>query len=248
MYVEEKNHSWCTSSNANDQRAITIECAFDKTEPYTMNDKVYARLIELCTDICKRYSKKKLLWLDDKDKSLNYTPTADEMIITVHRRFANKSCLGNWLYAKLDDIATKVTAALGTIPKVPTIPSEKVAWYRVRKTWSDGKSQLGAYKVLDNAKAYADKNPDYSVFDSNGNKIYPAENTPSYKCPFLVKVAIPNLNIRKDAGTNYAKAEYYMGIGVFTITEMKSGSSSTKGCGKLKSGAGWISLDFCTIL
>ena len=36
MYVEEKNRSWCTSSNANDQRAITIECASDKTEPYTM--------------------------------------------------------------------------------------------------------------------------------------------------------------------------------------------------------------------
>ncbi len=85
MYVEEKNRSWCTSSKANDQRAITIECASDKTEPYTMNDKVYERLIELCTDICKRYGKKKRLWFADKDKSLNYTPATDEMIITVHR-------------------------------------------------------------------------------------------------------------------------------------------------------------------
>ena len=33
LYVEEKNRSWCTSSNANDQRAITIECASDTTEP-----------------------------------------------------------------------------------------------------------------------------------------------------------------------------------------------------------------------
>ena len=34
MYVEEKNRSWCSSSNANDQRAITIECASDATHPY----------------------------------------------------------------------------------------------------------------------------------------------------------------------------------------------------------------------
>lgn len=73
LYVEEKNRSWCTSSNANDQRAITIECASDTTEPYTMNNTVYETLIKLCTDICKRNGKKKLLWFADKDKSLNYT-------------------------------------------------------------------------------------------------------------------------------------------------------------------------------
>lgn len=114
MYVEEKNRSWCTSSNANDQRAVTIECASETSEPYEMNDKVYATLIRLCTDICKRNGKKKLLWFADKDKSLNYTPAADEMLITVHRWFANKSCPGNWLYARLGDVAAKVTAALGT--------------------------------------------------------------------------------------------------------------------------------------
>ena len=85
MYVEEKNRSWCSSSNANDQRAITIECASDTTEPYAMNDKVYDTLIKLCVDICKRNGKKKLLWFADKDKSLNYNPAADEMVITVHR-------------------------------------------------------------------------------------------------------------------------------------------------------------------
>ena len=113
LYVEEKNRSWCTSSNANDQRAITIECASDKVEPYTMNDKVYATLITLCTDICQRNGKKKLLWFADKDKTLNYTPAADEMVITVHRWFANKSCPGEWLYSRLSDLAAKVTANLG---------------------------------------------------------------------------------------------------------------------------------------
>jgi hypothetical protein len=45
--------------------------------------------------------------------------------------------------------------------------------YRVRKSWDDAKSQVGAYKVLENAKAECDKNPGYSVFDEKGNKVYP---------------------------------------------------------------------------
>lgn len=139
LCVEEKNRSWCSSSNANDQRAITIECASDRSEPYAMNDKVYASLISLCTDICKRNGKKKLLWLGDKNKTLNYAPKSDEMVITVHRWFANKSCPGNWLYARLGDLAAKVTANLGgnTSPADGTL-------YRV---------QVGAYKNKANADA-----------------------------------------------------------------------------------------------
>ena len=113
LCVEEKNRSWCSSSNANDQRAITIECASDMNAPYAMNDKVYATLINLCTDICKRNGKKKLLWFADKDKTLNYNPSSDEMVLSVHRWFANKSCPGDWLYNRLGDLASKVTAALG---------------------------------------------------------------------------------------------------------------------------------------
>lgn len=113
LCVEEKNRSWCSSSNANDQRAVTIECASDMNEPYAMNSAVYDSLVKLCIDICKRNGKKKLLWLGDKNKTLNYAPAADEMVLTVHRWFANKSCPGNWLYARLGDLAAKVTAALG---------------------------------------------------------------------------------------------------------------------------------------
>ena len=113
LYVEEKNRSWCTSSSANDQRAVTIECASDTSSPYRMNDVVYQTLVGLCTDICRRNGKKKLLWFGDKNKTLNYSPAADEMIITVHRWFANKSCPGDWLYSRLGDLANKVTAELG---------------------------------------------------------------------------------------------------------------------------------------
>ena len=125
MYVEEKNRSWCSSSNSNDQRAVTIECASDTKSPYAFKDVVYQTLIKLCVDICKRNGKKKLLWLGDKTKTLNYSPKADEMVLTVHRWFANKSCPGDWLYARLGDLASKVTASLADSSK-PAASTGKV--------------------------------------------------------------------------------------------------------------------------
>lgn len=131
MYVEERNRSWCSSSNANDQRAVTIECASDTTEPYAFKDVVYQTLIKLCVDICKRNGKTKLLWLGDKTKTLGYNPKSDEMVLTVHRWFANKSCPGNWMYARMGVLAEKVTAQLGgevkpTQPTQPTTGTVKI--------------------------------------------------------------------------------------------------------------------------
>ncbi|MGN0422065.1 MAG: mannosyl-glycoprotein endo-beta-N-acetylglucosamidase, partial [Lachnospiraceae bacterium] len=126
-----------------------------------------------------------------------------------------------------------------------------VKYYRVRKSWEDAASQLGAYTVLANAKAMADKHPGYEVYDWNGKQVYSeaAEGTESRMtnadCPFMVKVSIPDLNIRKGAGTNTAKTGQYTGVGVFTILEVKDGKGSDKGWGRLKSGTGWISLDYC---
>ena len=250
MYVEEKNRSWCSSSSANDQRAVTIECASDTTEPYAFKDVVYQTLIKLCVDICKRNGKKKLLWLGDKDKTLSYEPKSDEMVLTVHRWFANKSCPGSWMYARMGDLAAKVTAQLGggASEDTETEYPEKLTegYYRVRKAWSDSKSQKGAYKILSNAKKCADANPGYSVFDNNGVNIY-TPNTSTQVAPdvpFTVKVSISDLNIRKGPGTDYAKTGKFTGKGVFTIVEVKSGKGSTAGWGRLKSGAGWISLDY----
>ena len=426
LYVEEKNRSWCSSSNANDQRAITIECASDTTEPYAFRDVVYQKLIKLCVDICKRNGKNKLIWFGDKDKTLAYTPKAGEMILTVHRWFANKSCPGNWMYTRMGDLATKVTAQLsgesssdcgtstaGTqstvlknlseadaIKKVGPLftadmkkssilasvslaqfilesgygkselaqnannvfgmkkslsgntwsgstwdgksvytkktqeqnadgsyvtitadfrkyscvedsiadhsayllgamngskaryaglkgctnykkavqiiknggyatsltyveklcsiierwnltqydtagsaQTDNVVWYRVRKSWPDAASQKGAFKILSNAKKCADENPGYSVFDDNGKVVYTVKGA-TFSLPYLVKVSITDLNIRKGPGTNYARTGKYTGIGIFTIVEEMPGQGSSAGWGRLKSGAGWISLDY----
>lgn len=151
LCVEEKNRSWCSSNKANDQRAITIECASDKSEPYAMNSKVYASLINLCVDICKRYNKKKLIWFGDKTKTLNYSPKSDEMVLTVHRWFANKSCPGNWLYSRMGELAAEVTKRLGgTTTETPTTPTTKPSGtlYRV---------QTGAFSKKGNADALVAK-------------------------------------------------------------------------------------------
>lgn len=112
LVVDECNRSWCSSSNANDQRAVTIECASDMSHPYAMTNAVYEKLIALCVDICRRNGKTKLLWFNDKNTALNYSPKSNEMVLTVHRWFANKSCPGDWLYSRLGDVANRVTAQL----------------------------------------------------------------------------------------------------------------------------------------
>lgn len=180
LCVDEGNRSWCSSSGANDQRAVTIECSSDTTAPYAMTDAVYASLIALCTDICKRNGKKKLLWFADKDKTLAYEPAADEMVITVHRWFANKSCPGDWLYNRLGDLAAKVTVNLGgsssgssngTLYRVQTgayskrenadnqLAKVKAAGFDTYMVKAGGlyKIQVGAYSVKANADAMAAK-------------------------------------------------------------------------------------------
>ena len=80
-----------------------------------------------------------------------------------------------------------------------------------------------------------------------GGKITPSVNkTESVGfSPYLVKVTASALNIRRGAGTEYSVAGVISNKGIYTIVAEKAGQGSKKGWGKLKSGAGWISLDFC---
>ena len=130
-------------------------------------------------------------------------------------------------------------------------------YYYVRKTWEDKRSQKGAYKVLKNAKACADRNAGYVVFDGDGNVVYGSvEKTPEdvmdhgkgtvvgeKKVAYRVRVRIPDLNIRKGPGTDYEKTGKFTGVGVFSIVAEAAGEGAEK-WGKLRSGAGWISLEY----
>lgn len=269
MYVEEKNRSWCSSSYANDQRAITIECASDTAAPYAFKDVVYNKLIELCVDICKRNGKTKLLWFGDKDKTLAYNPATNEMVLTVHRWFANKSCPGDWMYQRMGDLAAKVTAKLGGATTIePEKPVSDGALYRVQVgayskrenadnqlkavkakgfdafiVQVDGlyKVQVGAYSVKANAEAQLAKVKAAGFDAFITTKAGTAVSAPTFS-PYKVRVSIKDLNIRKGPGTNYA-SNGFCPVGVYTIIEESNGAGDTK-WGKLKSGAGWISLDY----
>lgn len=186
MYVEEKDRSWCSSSASNDHRAVTIEVASDATHPYKVNDKAYAALIELVTDICKRNDIKELKWKGGK----SLIGQVDKQNMTVHRWFANKACPGDYLYNLHGDIAKEVNKKLG---------------------------------VVSNASD-----------DSSASK---------EEVPYRVRIKISDLSIRTGAGTNYA-IKGKVNPGVYTIVDEANGTGASK-WGKLKSGAGWVSLDYC---
>ena len=200
LCVEEKNHSWCSSSSANDQRAVTIECASDLNAPYAMTTAVYNSLVKLCTDICKRNGKKKLIWLGDKNKTLNYSPKSDEMVLTVHRWFANKSCPGDWLYGRLGDLAAKVTAQLGG-----TAADSSGTLYRV---------QTGAFSKKSNADALEEK------LKARGFDTYMVQSGGLYK----VQVGAYSIRANAEAMMKKVKAA---GFDAFITTASGSAVSSS---------------------
>ena len=144
-----------------------------------------------------------------------------------------------------EKILTILKGILGTAGgAASSAPAETEIWYRVRKTWADAASQKGAFKVLENAKKCADENPGYSVFDESGKAVY--SSAAAFK-PYLVRVTITNLNIRKGPGANYDRTGKYTGIGSFTIVDEADGEGASK-WGLLKSYQsgrnGWVSLDY----
>ena len=122
------------------------------------------------------------------------------------------------------------------------------SWYRVRKSWADASSQKGAFKSLEKAKKCADENPGHSVFDDSGKAVY--TRAAAFR-PYLVRVSIPDLNIRKGPGTDKPKTGKYTGIGVFTIVDEADGEGDSR-WGLLKSYEsgrnGWVSLDYTSRL
>ena len=194
--------------------------------------KTYEAAVELFAYLCKLYG-------------LN--PTADGVIISHREGHArgiasnhgdpehlwNGLGMGYTMNTFRKDVKEKMQG--GTVK-----PDETKEMYRVRKSWGDAVSQKGAFHELENAKKCADANKGYAVFNTSGKQVYPKTDF----SPYLVEVTATDLNIRKGPGTNYGKTGKFTGKGVFTITEERAGTGSNKGWGKLKSGAGWISLDY----
>lgn len=213
----------------------------DKAKAQAMVKRTYESAVQLFAYLCKKYG------LD---------PLADGVVIS-HREGHARGIASNhgdpehlWnglgMGYTMDTFRKAVKAAMGgtvAADPAPTAPAaQEKKYYRVRKTWADAASQKGAFEKLENAKACADQNKGYIVFDWNGKQVYPAA---AFK-PYMVKVTIDDLNIRSKPDKN-SKSRGYTGAGSFTIVEEEEGPGATL-WGLLKSYSdrkdGWISLDY----
>ena len=102
LCVPESDRSWCSSSRANDHRAVTIETASDTTHPYAVTEAAYKALLDLCTDICRRNGIPELV----------YTGT-EEGTLTIHKMFDEETqCPGPYLESRMPEIAEEVNQRL----------------------------------------------------------------------------------------------------------------------------------------
>lgn len=264
MYVEEKDRSWATSSRSNDNRAVTIEVANDGGDPdWHVSDAALESLIKLCADICKRNNIKELKWQGDK----SLIGEIDKQNMTVHRWFANKACPGNYLYNKHSYIASEVNKLLGAdaTPVAPSKPAESTPVSKVTalptnivlKVGSKNENVktlqanlnaiLGLSIGVDGAFGNETKNaviqfqnkyglsPDGVVGKNTISKINSLVSATTNK---KVQVTTAALNIRSGPGTGYSATGVIRDKGIYTIVEQQGD------WGKLKSGAGWICLNY----
>lgn len=210
MYCEEKDRSWCSSSAANDNRAITIEVASDTTEPYAVNDKAYAALLDLVTDICRRNGIKKLVWSTKKSERVNHLNGCN---LTVHRDYANKSCPGDYLYERQGAIAAEVNKRLGASAEEPETPSSG--------TGTLYKVQTGAFKQKSNAQALEKK------LKAAGFDTYVVNKGGYYKVQVgaFSKKANAEAMLAKLKAAGYSDAFITTGSGGTAAQEIKVGSS-----------------------
>lgn len=146
-----------------------------------LNDKDYAQkvwdeAIELSVYLCKMFNLNPL--------GTAKCGSAIVPVITCHNDASklgvgsNHADINHWfpklLGKSMEDarkeIAAKLNTNLATIPVASIPTTSKSELYRVRKSWDDTKSQLGAFKILDNAKKACKEG--YSVYDSKGNVVY----------------------------------------------------------------------------
>lgn len=200
MYVEEKDRSWCSSNAANDNRAITIEVASDTKEPYAVNAKAYAALIDLLVDICKRNGIKELVWSTNKADRVNHKNGCN---MTVHRDYANKSCPGTYLYERHAQIASEVNKRLGSTNIKPAPEKPSGGLYRV---------QTGAFKSKANADAMLAK------VKAKGFDTY------MVKVGDLYKIQVGAFKVKANAGAMMKKLQA-AGFSAFITTEEGAGKS-----------------------
>lgn len=154
LYVNETDRSWCSGSRENDHQAITIEVANDSSGPeWHVSDKVMAKLIDLCVDICQRNGIEKLNFTGDKNGNL-----------TMHKYFEDTSCPGKYLESKFPYIAKQVNIRLGAEePEKQIYQNGEIVKFKGGKHYKNAYASVGT-----NCKAGLAKVTKY--YDKEGSK------------------------------------------------------------------------------
>ena len=171
MYVEEKDRSWCSSSSANDHRAVTIEVADNKIgNGWGCSSAAMAKLILLCADICCRNGISKLSYTGNTNGNL-----------TLHKWFASTDCPGAYLESQMPTIASEVN-------KLMTSGATSYTWNGATATWgtssastSNGISSGGI--AVDGSWGVATTKKAQAVFGTTQDGI--VSNQPTYNKQFL---------------------------------------------------------------
>lgn len=103
----------------------------------TPTPAAFDAVVDLCVDICRRYGKTRLTWIPDKSRALSYKVAPDELILTVHRWFANKACPGAYLMSRMGDIAEEVTEMLQD--------NKPGDWSKEAREWAVEKGIIAGY-------------------------------------------------------------------------------------------------------
>ena len=199
-------HAADGSGNGN-RRTIAIECIMSSA--YNATDK---KSEDNCARLAAALLKKYNLgidhlyththWLnvrDGKSGSVDYLNTA---------RNSYKMCplyiLPHW-----SEFKKKVQGYMSSAtPSTPSAPAAKQL-YRVRKSWSDAKSQTGAFSSLENAKKACKAG--YAVFDNSGKQVYPAKKSVDEVAREVIQGKWSNGAERKkrltDAGYDYNEVQ-----------------------------------------
>jgi len=187
------HRGWHAGGSANNTH-IGFEICEDGLTDATYFKKVYQEAVELCAYLCKEFG------LTEKNiicHSEGYRQGVASNHGDVMHWFPKHGKSMDTFRADVKNLLN--TAAEPEEPKEapkdepkeePAAHPEKLTtgYYRVRKTWKDSKSQVGAYRVLANAKNAADKNPGTFVFTNEGVAIYPETTTEeAYRVHTVVK-------------------------------------------------------------
>lgn len=269
LFVEEKDRSWCTNSTLIDGNGISIEVASDGAEPCAVRNEAYVALLDLLEDICRRNGKKKMLFLGSKEKTLAYEPKPDEIVMAWHCWFnSGKSCPGQFLKSLHPTIAKEITKRLGSVPEptpepTPTpTPTPQPTPTTAIKVGDCVKIKQGAVysngrpipsiilaetwiveSVKDNLVLINKSVKNGWAINSWVDEKYLTIVGKNFE-PYIVRVEVDALNIRLAPSTLATVVGTIKDKGAYTIVAEEDGLGATR-WGKLKSGAGWISLDYC---